>query len=185
MVRTLLIALVALGGLSGCASYHHYHDRFGDAYYGDDPYHGGASSYYYGGSTYYYGSGYGLLGLGHGGWYGGLGDGYPYRYHGYPFRYGYGGGAYRFWPHGGYWPYYAPRPRPSHRPDAPPPSTTPEVERATGGELPPRRRRVAPQAAPARVAPAPVRGDARAPRALPLASSARTTVPNRLGGIAR
>ena len=124
MIRKLLLPLVALLVLSGCASDYYYRGGSGDYYYGSPR------------STYYYGAPYSSIGYGSpGGWYGGIGYGYGY---GSPYRYGYRYGA----PYYPYYPYY-PRWRHHHRPPPKPPGEEhrppQEGDRMTGGRQPPRR----------------------------------------------
>ena len=85
MIRKLLLPLVALLALSGCASDYYYRgDRGGDYYYSSPR------------SSYYYGAPYSSIGYGSpGGWYGGIGCGAE----GYVW-YGYGGYGWYDW--GGY-----------------------------------------------------------------------------------
>ena len=129
MIRKLLLPLVALLALSGCASDYYYRG-------------GGSGDYYYGSprSSYYYGAPYSSIGYGSpGGWYGGIGYGYGYGY-GYGSPYGYG---YRYgYPYYPYYPYYPRRPH-HHRPPSNPPGgehrPPREGDRMTGGRQPPRR----------------------------------------------
>lgn len=128
MIRKLLLPLVALLALSGCASDYYYRGGSGDYYYGSPR------------STYYYGAPYSSIGYGSpGGWYGGIGYGYGYGYgYGSPYGYGYRYG-YPYYPYYPYYPrrphYYRPPPNPpggEHRPPQ-------EGDRMTGGRQPPRR----------------------------------------------